>query len=65
MLCIHSCFGGPVIGPAEGQPGRGEPPPLGPDPHPDAAEPHPAGADHGEQRPLPRGAETVHVTIDI
>jgi len=52
----------PVVEPAEGEPGGGEPAPPGPDPDPDAAEPHPAGSDDGEQRPLPCGAAAVHVT---
>ena len=45
----------------EGEPGRGEPSPAGPDPDPDAAEPHPARTDHGEQGPVPRRTETAHV----
>ena len=52
----------PVVEPAEREPGGGEPSPVGPDPDPDATEPHPAGADHGEQGPVSRRAETIHVT---
>ena len=50
-----------VVEPAERKPGGGESPPVGSDPDSDAAESHPAGADHGEQGPVPRRAETIHV----
>lgn len=50
-----------VVKSAEGEPRGREPAFAGSDPDPHAAEPDPAGADHGEQRPVPRRAETIHV----
>lgn len=47
------------------KPGGREPTSAGPDPDADAAESHAAGADHGEQRPFPRGAETIHVNVQV
>lgn len=40
-----------------------EPAFAGSDPDPHAAEPDPAGADHGEQRPVPRRAAAIHVLL--
>lgn len=40
-----------------------EPAFAGSDPDPHAAEPDPAGADHGEQRPVPRRAAAIHVFL--
>lgn len=48
--------------PSEGEPGGGEPPSPEPDPDAEPTEPDPAGANHGEQGDVPRGAETVHVS---
>lgn len=48
---------------AEGESGGGEPPPAEPDPVAGPAEPDTAGKVHGEQGAVPRGAETVHVSV--
>lgn len=50
-----------VIKPAKRELGGGKSTPAGPDPNSDAAKPNPAGANHGEQGPVPRGAKTIHV----
>lgn len=52
-----------AVKPVEGESRGREPTFTGSDPDPDAAEPDPSGADHGEQRPVPRRAETIHVFI--
>lgn len=58
-LCVSVCL--LVVKPAERKPGGGESPSVGPDPDFDATESHTAGADHGKQRPVPRGTKTIHV----
>lgn len=47
----------------EREPGRGEPPPPESDQPAESAEPLSAGEEHGEQRAISPGAETIHVTV--
>lgn len=47
----------------EREPGRGEPPPPESDQPAESAEPHSAGKEHGEQRAVSPGTETIHVTV--
>lgn len=50
-----------VVEPAERKLGGGKSSPVGSDSDSDATESHTAGADHGEQGPVPRRAKTIHV----
>lgn len=59
-ICVCACA---AADPTEGESGGGEPSPTEPDPDAEPAEPDSAGKDHGEQGTLPRGAETVHVSV--
>lgn len=52
-----------VVEPAEGKLGGREPSPVGPNPDFDVTKSHTAGADHGEQGPVPRRAKTIHVKL--
>lgn len=55
ILCL-------AIESSERQPRRGEPPPPESDQSAKSTEPHTAGEEHGEQRAVSSGTETIHVT---
>lgn len=59
-VCLFHCA---AVDSTEGEFGGGEPPPAEPDPDSEPAEPDSAGKVHGEQGAVPRGAETVHVSV--
>lgn len=51
-----------AVEPLEREPGRGEPPPPESDQPVESAEPHSTREEHGEQRAVSPGAETLHVS---
>lgn len=58
-VCTCVCV---AVESTEREPGRGEPPPPESDQPAESAEPHTAREEHGEQRAVSPGAETLHVT---
>lgn len=59
LVCVSAAL------PSQGELRGGEPSPAEPDPAAEPAEPDAAGAEHGEQGAVPRGAETVHVSAVV